>query len=910
MKKILIFFLYWWFRILIALRYRIKVKGLEHLNSNTLNKKGGVLFLPNHPSVLIDPLIVALSVWRKYPIRPMVVEYMYYTPFVGWFLRLVNSLPVPDFGSSSNSLKRKKSDEMVNVVVDGLKHKENFLIYPAGKTKSTGLESIGGASAVQKIIHDVPEVNVVLVRIKGLWGSSFSRAFLGKAPPILPTLAASFKHLLKNLIFFSPRRDVIVELYPAPADFPYNASRLEMNKWLENWYNQPDGLTKQQGERPGDSYVLVSLSRWGYVVPETVKKEMVDQTVDLSKVPEIAKEKITKKLAELADMDKSKIQPGMDLASDLGLDSLDMAEMVGFIQDQFDIDNVPVHEMTTVGRIMGIASHQVTLPEKVVESTVDLSKWETKRGRKRVEMPPGKTMIEVFLNQAGQLKKEACCGDERLGVASYSQMKLRAIILAEYIRTLPGPYVGIMLPASVMANILVLAVQLAGKTPLMVNWTVGPRHLESVIKLSNVQTVLTSWAFLDKLDNIELNGMEDRLVMLEDLKHKFGLKQKLQGLYRSKLSNQRLMKLFKIDKKTEDDMAVLLFTSGTEGMPKGVPLTHKNIISNQKGIIDMIALYSDDVIHGILPPFHSFGFTVSGMLGTLVGIRIGFYPNPTEGKALAKSIERWKVTIGCGAPTFIKGILRAAEPEQLVTLRIFATGAERCPPELLELVAEKGKPGILTEGYGITECSPVLTFNTPGKPNVGVGKPAPEVELKIVHQETNEPLPLGERGMILAHGPNIFNGYINPGISSPFVYVDNKKWFKTGDLGYLDPEGNLTISGRLKRFVKIGGEMISLASIEEALFEHAVKHKLQLAPEGPSVAVAAKEQEGEKTKFYVFSVFKISVDEANAALKAAGFTNLVKVATVHQIPEMPLLGTGKINYRALESEFLAAPAAV
>ena len=903
MNKIFVFFLYWVLRIFFALRYRLKVKGLENLNPETLNKKGGVLFLPNHPAVLVDPVLIALAVWKKYPIRPMVVEYMYYTPIVGWVLRKVNAIPVPDF-TASNSLKRKKSEQVLQNVVDGLNEKENFLIYPAGKTKSTGLESVGGASGVNKIIHDAPDTNIVLVRIKGLWGSSFSRAFLGKAPPIFPTTRAGIKYLLKNLIFFTPRREVIVEFTPAPADFPYKASRLDMNRWLETWYNKPDGLTPQKGDQPGDSFVLVSYSMWGDVFSELPKKQELDRTIDLKSIPDATKEKIINKIGELADFDKKRITPEMDIAIDIGMDSLDTAELVGFLQDQFDIDSVPVSEMTTVAHVMGIASKQIVTHEKVDESHVNLKKWHQQFPHNRASVPPGVTIPEVFLNQCSLSGgSKPACGDDRMGMVTYSQMKVRMILLAEYIHTLPGQYVGILLPASVMANTLILATQLAGKTPLMVNWTVGPRHLESVIKLSNVQVVLTSWAFLDKVENLELNGMEDRLVMLEDIKHRFTLGKKLKALFRSKFGTKSVLKLFGADKKTKDDIAVLLFTSGTEGMPKGVPLSHENILSNHKSIVAVIQLFSDDVIQGILPPFHSFGFTVSGLLGLMIGTRIAFYPNPTEGKNLAKNIEKWGVTIGCGAPTFIRGILRNAKPEQVASMRLCATGAEKCPQDLFKMMADLGKPGILCEGYGITECSPVLTFNKPYTPQVGVGKAAPSVDIMIVDPETNVPLKQGERGMIIAHGPNIFSGYINPGLSSPFAYVDDRKWFKTGDLGFMDEEGNITISGRQKRFVKVGPEMISLASIEEALLEDAVRKKLSTSPEGPSLAVCSKEQEGEKPRFYVFSVFPLTVEEANTALKDAGFTNLVKITGVNQLPELPLLGTGKINYRVLESEY-------
>ena len=226
-------------------------------------------------------------------------------------------------------------------------------------------------------------------------------------------------------------------------------------------------------------------------------------------------------------------------------------------------------------------------------------------------------------------------------------------------------------------------------------------------------------------------------------------------------------------------------------------------------------------------------------------------------------------------PTFIRGIMRNAKPEQLETLRLCGVGAERCPPELFAMMVEMGKPGILIEGYGIIECSPVITFNKPYISQVGVGKAAPGVELMIVHPDTHEPMQQGERGLILAHSPSVFSGYINPGLSSPFLYIDEKKWFKTGDLGFLGQRRKSpTISGRQKRFVKVSAEMISLASIEEALFEDAVKRKLSIPVEGPALAVSAKEQEGQKPRFYVFTTLPITVEEANTALKAAGFTNL------------------------------------
>jgi long-chain-fatty-acid--[acyl-carrier-protein] ligase len=238
-------------------------------------------------------------------------------------------------------------------------------------------------------------------------------------------------------------------------------------------------------------------------------------------------------------------------------------------------------------------------------------------------------------------------------------------------------------------------------------------------------------------------------------------------------------------------------------------------------------------------------------------------------------------------------------------MRLCVTGAEKAPADLFEMFASYGKSGCLVEGYGITECAPVLTMNPPGEASVGVGKALPGVELRIVSPETGSPFPVGERGLILAKGPNVFNGYLNPGLSSPFMAINGERWYKTGDLGYLDSNGNLTISGRMKRFIKLGAEMVSLASIEEALSQISIKKGWLKSQEAPSLAICAREIPGEKTKIFLFSKFDVSVDDANKSLKESGFSNLVRIFSVTTLPEIPIMGTGKINYRLLESEYLS-----
>lgn len=901
MKTFLEFLLVCFLRTSLWFRYRIKVEGYDKLNPKNLNKPGGILFLPNHPTVFVDATVAMLAIWPKFRARPLVIEYMYQSFY--WVMRLIDALPVPNFYTSNNSLKRKKTEKVMQTIVTELHEGKNFMIFPSGRVKHSAYEAIDGASAVHRIVQEAPQANVVLIRIKGLWGSSFSRALTGQNPPIVKTFLHGIGIVLKNLIFFTPRREIIIELLPAPADFPYHANRLEFNKYLEQFYNKPDGLRPQTQPYPGDSLVLVSFSMWKDEFPTVWSQNThSEDQIDYSAIPQKVKTQVMAKLAELTSRDPSSISPEMNLTSDLGLDSLDISELTAFLSDQFDINGVGVEDLTTVGKLLGIAGKQIVSEnDEDEEEEQDLTDWKKPIEHKKVQLAPGDTMPEVFLNSCARMGSKMACGDMRAGAMTYSQLKLRALILAQYIRRQPGEYIGIMLPASVAATLTVFACQIAGKIPLMVNWTVGPRHLQAVMEQSKVKVVLSSWAFIEKLQHVELAEMDDLLVMLEDVRRELSISAKMKALLLSKLSTKAILKAFKIDRVTKDDKAVLLFTSGTESMPKGVPLSHNNILSNQRAGLDCFEMYTDDVVFGILPPFHSFGFTVSGSTALLAGARVAYSPDPTNGKQLATAFEKWGVTIMCGAPTFIKGLLKAATPEQLKTMRICITGAEKAPQELYDSLQKIGKRETMVEGYGITECSPILTVNINADPKKGVGKPLPCIELLIVDLNTHEKVPVGHQGLILARGPNIFNGYITPGLASPFIQIAGKEWYVTGDLGSLDAEGNLTISGRLKRFIKVGGEMVSLTSIEDALSNAARSKGFTQTEEGPILVICAKELPGDKPKISLYCKFPATIDEVNKSLKDAGFSNLVRVTSVTQLAEIPIMGTGKTNYRALES---------
>lgn len=864
-----------------------------------MNRPGGVLFLPNHPAVFVDPIAAGLGAWSVYPIRPMVVEYMYYTPVAHWILKFIDAIPVPDFASSSNSIKKKKTENVFDQMVQGLDKNENFMLYPAGKTKGQAKEILGGASGIHRILSERPDTNIVLVRIKGLWGSKFSRYYTGRAADMGGVLKWGIKQILKNLIFFTPRRKVIVEYVPAPADFPRHGTKLEINRYLENWYNQPDGLTAQEGEHPGDSLVLVPYSLWSKKLPQISRAAREETEINLDQIPDAIKEDIIEKLSEITDIPTSKIQPDMTISSDLGLDSLDVADVVAYLSEKYDVKNLPVEEITTVAKVMAIASNDIQMEDPVKDPVYDLRDWHKKVKQEKVYLAEGETLGEVFLNACQKYGSKMAIADDRLGPITYKDARLRSIVLADYLRKFPGDSVGILLPASVAAFLVIMACEIAGKTPVMINWTQGPRHLEQVKELAKLQLVISSWAFIDRLEGIDFDGLDEIMVMLEDVRRGVSFKDKLRAKWISLKKPKAILNIMNPKGAKPEDIAVILFTSGTENMPKGVPLSHRNIISNQRPVFDEMPIYSNDTLFGILPPFHSFGFTVATLLAPLAGARVAFFPNPTEGKKMADRCRKWGVTITCGAPTFLKGMMKAGTPEDFKDVRLNVTGAEKAPQELFDLISEKSH-GIIIEGYGITECAPVLTLNRTELPKKGVGQPMPNVDLIVINPETKEILPPNTQGMILARGPNIFSGYINPGLESPFETINGESWYRTGDLGTLDENNYLTISGRLKRFVKMGGEMVSLGSVEEALLEGGKKIGWKFAEEGPSLAITAKEEAGEKTKINLYTIFATDVEEVNKVLRDAGFSNLVRVSQVRVIQEIPIMGTGKVNYRALE----------
>ena len=313
-------------KVLLATRYKVEYRGREQLTPENLSKEGGILFLPNHTAE-VDPLIVGTGVWNQYQPRPVIIEWIIQMPVVKWVMFLMGAVPIPDFQKRNAQYRVTQADKAFSTVVEGLKKGDSFLFYPAGKLKLGEKEVIGGASGLHKIIQANPEVNVVLVRSTGLWGSTFSRGWDGKPVGFLKAVCHAVSSVIKNGIFFLPKRKVIVEYQAMNDSFPRASSRRDLNHFLEDWYNSsPDPLN------------IVPYQFWSdkvernYVPPEP--------HLDVSNVPEDIRDKVIEEIARVTKMPPNEIQIEMNLSADLRLDSLDTQELVTYLEENYNVTEV------------------------------------------------------------------------------------------------------------------------------------------------------------------------------------------------------------------------------------------------------------------------------------------------------------------------------------------------------------------------------------------------------------------------------------------------------------------------------------------------------------------------------------------------------------------------------------------
>lgn len=862
------------FRGLLALRYRVWVVG----KAEALKHPGPYLILPNHPAYC-DPPNLIVRLFPVFKARPMALETNFQNPILGFIAWLINPIRVPDTDKNSADA-RDRAQAAVGSVIDALKAGENVILWPSGRLMRDGSEKLGGARTVADVLAAVPNVTVVTVRTRGLWGSMFSWA-RGTRPSLNRGLIRGIGILLSNLLVFAPRRKVTVTLEAFPASKRPEPVREKINPWLESWYNA-------DARRETPTYVPYHFL-FGPRSVEYPPPPVAAASFDISKVKADTR-------AAVNHMVETKLKRplGADEGAaettfmELGLDSLDTMDVALQVEQQygFSSDTVP----TTLGQLWALADGLLTTaPPRPTPPA-----WFAQQTGSLQPAILGDTIAAAFVHRVVANPKDVAAADDLAGVVTYEKMLVGAWAMAGRFKEIEAPNVGLMLPASVACDLGLFGLHLAGKLPVVLNWTTGPGNLAHAAKLMNLTHVVTSKAFIDRVQ-VEVAGV--KYVFLEDVKASLGklylLRRLLAVRWFPTATAKKLLSDLNPDKHAP---TVVLFTSGSEKAPKAVPLTHENLLSNLRGVIDVEQLTRNDSVLGFLPMFHSFGMTVTGLLPILAGGKVVHHPDPTDSAALVRKTAGYKPTLAGGTPTFMGYIFDRAKPGDLDSFRLIVVGAERCPDAVFEKAKTLAKNAVLIEGYGITECSPIIAAHWPGKLKRGtLGHPFPDIEVCAVDLETDAVLPPGEMGMLHVSGPNVFPGYIGHDGPSPFREMNGKRWYVTGDLGTLDADGQVVFSGRLKRFLKAGGEMISLPALEEPF--------TKLYPptdKGPRVAVEGIETETGR-RIVLFTTEEMGLRDANAVLQKEGFRGVMRLDDVQTVDAIPVLGTGKTDYKVLRA---------
>jgi len=861
-------------RSLVWLRYRVEIRGLDQLRGLS----GPVLILPNHPGY-IDPVLVMTQLGAEIPLRPLVISFMYRPLLLNPLMRFINALEVPDLVQHSHSA-REGIEPLIDSVVAGLERGENFLIYPSGRIERNGLEQIGSTRAVSDILARRPQTPLVLVRTVGVWGGMSTCGPTGKEPDLGENFIRALRVLAANLLFFTPRRRIEITLEVVDPRILPGTNREVLNPFLESWYNR--GLSTQP--------VFVPYHFW--FGPRTCEFPQIPaaREVPLEKITpatrqaviDILEEKLKRPLTEAENNSAT-------LLENLGLDSLDRMDIAQTIEQRFGFRTEQV--ATTLAELWALAQGLV---ETAPAPPIAVPKiWHAPR--RKVDAPftvPSPSILEAFVRQALAHRGEAAAADDLSGVVTYERLLTGARLMSRRFAPLPGHAVGLMLPASVAVDTALLALLWARKLPILLNWTTGPVNLNHAARVMDMKRVITSRKFIDRT-GIRIDGIE--YVCLEDLRRDIGKPEALGALLAIRFRSGSI--LASLPRPGPDETAVVLFTSGSEKAPKAVPLTHRNILTDVQAGASALGFKRSDILLGFLPPFHSFGLSGTIILPLVGGVRVVHHPDPTDAAGLVRKIAAYRPTFLLTTPTFFSYILKAAKPGDLDSLRFVITGAEKCPDSLFALARQATPHAVLTEGYGITECSPVVSVGRPGNLRPGtIGQPLEGVEVLVVDPDSMQPLPSGQRGLLLVHGPTVFPGYLYYDGPSPFHEQGGKRWYVTGDLASVDADGFIHFAGRLKRFIKAGGEMISLPALEEPLAA-----AWPPGENGPQVAVEGIETPDGR-KIVLFTTADLTLANANVLLTQAGFRGIMRLDEVRRLDHLPLLGTGKTDYKVLRAQ--------
>ena len=520
--------------------------------------------------------------------------------------------------------------------------------------------------------------------------------------------------------------------------------------------------------------------------------------------------------------------------------------------------------------------------------------------------------IAMFVKRCKQAKFRSKIADSMNQEETGGKLLTRTLVLRKLLRKFvldpEETNVAVLIPPTVGGAIVNLALAIDKRVAVNLNYSLSQKLIDHCIKDANIKTVLTTKKVAEKF-NFEFDC---KVFYLDDLKDKVTGGDKAIGAFQAfAVPNFMLTRMLGLNKIKPQDLLTIVYTSGSTGVPKGVMLSQSNVASNAKGIEKVAALVPSDTIIGVLPFFHSMGYTVTLWVPMMSTIRVAYHFNPLDSKIIGKITEKFKGTIIVATPTFLRSYLRRCTVEQFQSLEMAIAGAERVPPELCEAFEQKFdvRP---VEGYGTTELAPVAAVNVPYARQSGkkfqidakegtVGRPMPNVAARVMDLDTGELLGPNQSGMLWIKGPNVMLGYMNKPEATAEVLVDG--WYKTGDVAIIDDDGFIKITGRMSRFSKIGGEMVPHMQVEEVLTE-----LLDSTPDDDSddhlmcaVTAVPSEKKGERLVVLHAKTPK-TAEDMQAALKDAGLPNIFipSADSFFEVEALPVLGTGKIDLRGIK----------
>jgi acyl-[acyl-carrier-protein]-phospholipid O-acyltransferase/long-chain-fatty-acid--[acyl-carrier-protein] ligase len=547
------------------------------------------------------------------------------------------------------------------------------------------------------------------------------------------------------------------------------------------------------------------------------------------------------------------------------------------------------------------------LPSTATSSEVRRAVQELHAAAFEADRLPNHTLDRALIRTARRYPFRFCMGDARFPKISFAGMLLKLIFVTRRMRAQwkDQEMVGVLMPPSAGGALVNFAAVLLGKVPVNLNYTASTETLAVCAQQCNLETVVTSKLFLEKLAGINKIEVPGRAIYLEDVLAKPRPTEKLAALFMALFLPYAAMKrMVGGRKRTTDDLAAIIFSSGSTGEPKGVMLSHHNVLSNIRQMTQVFAFSSDDKLLGVLPFFHAFGFTVTLWLTGTYGVGVVFHPSPLDAQIIGELTRKYRITFMITTPTFLQNYTRRVPREDFASLRCVLVGAEKLSERVARAFEDQFGVRPL-EGYGCTECSPVVAvnifdFRAPGIVQRGgrpgtIGHPLPGMSVRIVDPETGQPLSPDKPGMLLVRGPNIMQGYLGRPERTNEVLRDG--WYTTGDIASMADDGFLTITDRLSRFSKIGGEMVPHVKIEEKLHELAETTEQVLV-----VSATPDEKKGER--LIVFHILnEAQLASLLAQLAASDLPALWKPRKdqFYRVNALPYLGTGKLDLYALKN---------